>query len=468
MVTIHVQFLLDRIWAARFEEGDTKETVEWPPDPARLHCAMVASWAARGRDAKEECFLREFERWPNPILSYGYASNRNTVSVFVPVNDSKGRQSLLEERTRKERTFPSASITDGVYYSWPTTELGDEDVTLLDGLLGGIPSLGHSASLVEVSVSRQVPPGDLQLLVPDERGEVRLRGLYEGRFDELCERHVRFEETTLKVHRPDSGRVVRYSAGSGLAIPEPPAGPIWGEMVVFRKVSGDRAPLTHVLAVTSALRGAVMSLAEQPCPEVICGHKSDGAKLERPHLAFVALPFVSAPKADGRLMGLAAVVPRDLSVEERRACMTALGRIRRLTMGESGQWEVEIAGADEARRALRASTWMKPARQWATVTPFVFDRYPSDPYGEEACEFVKLACRRCGLPEPSGVAIVPVSPHLGVPHSKRFPPIGGSKGRPARFHHHVIVTFERSVAGPVLIGAGRYQGYGLCRAIDGE
>jgi CRISPR-associated protein Csb2 len=33
---------------------------------------------------------------------------------------------------------------------------------------------------------------------------------------------------------------------------------------------------------------------------------------------------------------------------------------------------------------------------------------------------------------------------------------------------HAILVFEERVVGPVVIGAGRYRGYGVCRPVNAE
>ena len=33
---------------------------------------------------------------------------------------------------------------------------------------------------------------------------------------------------------------------------------------------------------------------------------------------------------------------------------------------------------------------------------------------------------------------------------------------------HAILVFDEPMRGPVLIGAGRFRGYGVCRALGGE
>ena len=40
-----------------------------------------------------------------------------------------------------------------------------------------------------------------------------------------------------------------------------------------------------------------------------------------------------------------------------------------------------------------------------------------------------------------------------------------SKAGSARQQVHVIIEFDVEVEGPVLLGAGRYRGYGLCKPL---
>jgi CRISPR-associated protein Csb2 len=53
----------------------------------------------------------------------------------------------------------------------------------------------------------------------------------------------------------------------------------------------------------------------------------------------------------------------------------------------------------------------------------------------------------------------------GVPPSSAFAPPPARAGRPARVHFHVTLTFDQKIAGPVLLGAGRFRGYGLLAPI---
>ena len=105
---------------------------------------------------------------------------------------------------------------------------------------------------------------------------------------------------------------------------------------------------------------------------------------------------------------------------------------------------------------------------WLTVTPFVFDRYPKDPFGSEAEQFVREALIRMGLPEACGIDLHYNPWHRGVPKASAFPPAPTRAGRPRRYHCHVRARFAEEVQGPMIAGAGRFYGYGFFRALREE
>lgn len=130
---------------------------------------------------------------------------------------------------------------------------------------------------------------------------------------------------------------------------------------------------------------------------------------------------------------------------------------------------------------VRRATWCRPARQWVSVTPVALDRFvralhhPADHEASDAQvrEIVARSCVNAGLPEPVEVVISPVGMTLAVPRAatgRARPERSGQRGFP-RFVNpgsgqprqtvHVALTFAEPVRGPVLLGAGRYLGYGL-------
>src|SRR5205085_1738300 len=121
--------------------------------------------------------------------------------------------------------------------------------------------------------------------------------------------------------------------------------------------------------------------------------------------------------ARSHLLGLAAALPAAMSRDDRRACLRALGRVDLLTLGRLGVWHLVRCDAEESRAALLASTWSRPAQTWASVTPFIFGKYPRELWGDETAALVREACTIAGLPTPSQVEVAPVAWVLGVPPS---------------------------------------------------
>jgi CRISPR-associated protein Csb2 len=132
---------------------------------------------------------------------------------------------------------------------------------------------------------------------------------------------------------------------------------------------------------------------------------------------------------------------------------------------------------------------------WATVTPIVLDRFPkAHPLRErakweaEVNDIIATACERLGLAGLSEIRFGTTSWHRGSPRAwvKRRPlrgqagagvtaslgdgfptyPARGSRG--VRLQLHVFLRFAEPVVGPVLLCAGRFLGYGLCKPLLGE
>jgi CRISPR-associated protein Csb2 len=140
-------------------------------------------------------------------------------------------------------------------------------------------------------------------------------------------------------------------------------------------------------------------------------------------------------------------------------------------MGRIGSWRVTLEDRENRPVALIQEIWtaalpQQPATRWATVTPIVLDRHPKfkdlQQNWIEVEATVSQSCHRIGLPQPADVIFSPVSTFIGVPHARSFPLMQRKAG--GNLHHtHAIITFPEAVRGPVLLGAGRYRGYGLCR-----
>jgi CRISPR-associated protein Csb2 len=425
-----------------------------------MFMALVAAWGLRGRDEHEKNALAWLETLPPPALrASGYGKTAETVSFFVPVNDEKGNP---DARRKAERHFPSVvPDEDTVYFIWYADVPNGHRAALAE-LCRNVTYLGHSSTLVQAWLSDEAPQ---PTLVPiDGNAPMRLRVAKAGRLDELI---ADFEATDAEgrpsARRPGPGAWFGY--GPPLtAVRDVLAGDFAGDFLILRRVSGNHLGLVSTLALTGAMRGAAMASSAQPPCEILSGHTADGKPTRRAHVAYVPLADVGHEHADGHLLGIAAILPLGLSPAESEKCVRAIAQVQHLTLGRIGTWDLEGEGADgEGRVALNSQTWLAPSRRWASVTPVVLDRFPKK--DGDAEESVARACERVGLPRPAAVTVHPVSLHLGVPTAREFPSLPAKEGIPSRWHAHAAIVFADDVAGPVLLGAGRFRGYGFFRPL---
>ena len=245
--------------------------------------------------------------------------------------------------------------------------------------------------------------------------------------------------------------------------------------LVILGISGARLALPATLKLTAALRGLLMrECPEQPPPEWLSGHRRGGEPTSASHLALAPLPFVGSPHADGRILGLALVLPGGLTPAAAGRCLepilrdrdNGLPQERRLFEGKWFECVVALETREHQPMNLSPDTWTAKSSVWASVTPVVLNRHfkGADKW-ERAAESVKDACEHIGLPRPCDVLLHPVSLVQGVPRAREFPQLIRKHDLGRRSHTHAVIVFDKSVGGPVLLGAGRFRGYGLCRPI---
>jgi CRISPR-associated protein Csb2 len=489
MFSIAIRYLCG--WASA--ASNKKEEPEWPPHPDRVFMALVAAWAETEANEAERQSLLFLQQLPDPRLSVSLdfephaamsvfqrnsdVEKRVPVPVYVPVNgDRKNMKSpikvLPSERKRDKRHFPAViPESDTVYLIWPEVELLAEHRAALERLCAKVGYIGDTSSLVQMWVEDNPPP---PTLVPAEpsRFTQRLRV-----FRTLAELEADYRrDSEAGEYRPRSFKWGYYREPEEEKPPAP--SPHFGELLILRRTAGPTLDITDTLWLTKTLRDAAISLWDQrlgpPVPEWLSGHAPDGqsSKRENGHLAFAALPNVGHEHADGELKGIALAVPQDVTKAEQDSLMDALfpwdgetGEIQplQLRLGRLGVWRLEPESSAFPRMVtLRKSVWLGPAERWASVTPIVLDRYPKKGEGE-AEEMVAAACRRIGLPRPREVVLMPGSLFIGAPPARRFPTLPKKFGKTLDQHTHALLIFDEPVRGPVLLGAGRYRGYGLCR-----
>lgn len=434
---------------------------------------------------------------------------------------------MPDQRSRQERTFPARHIGgDGpsrhVHLRWPKAEPSTEILAALTELALKVTRIGHSSSLVRVWVSKaddtlapayepnakptktyrgvqlRIPaPGflaeldqcfnadeidayfDLSNAIAAGKGKAKeqANAAFEERFGTAWNRSA---GPPVRL-RPSPRRTAHYSR-----VDEPADGGVKSsfdsELLILTKQEGPVLGLESTAALTAALRGYLLQGGEGK-PEWFTGHSTPGLPSTGGHMALLPLAFVGVEHADGHILGLAMAFPRSIPAEERAECLR--GRLfnssgedlePELKMGNLGTWTLRREERSLPPLALRSATWCEPSSVWASVTPVVLDRHPKHDQSTERVQWrdevaasIAQSCERQGLPKPDLIDVDKTSWHRGAPRSRPGPAgmpwLPGKEGTAPRQQVHVLIQFPCEVQGPVLLGAGRFRGYGFCKPL---
>lgn len=475
MLTLEIEFLVGVCFAAKKQSS---EAPDWPPQPDRVFSALVAAWGMRGERADERAALEWLEQQPPPIVEASGFEPRRVGISYVPPNDPSGKEDVMPDRRRRQaRVFPAAVPHRPLFrLRWESQPEGSS-LEALQALARDTAYVGHSASLVRCRfVLGAAPDAGLAEFQPQRR-------VYPGRLAAL-------EQDYSAGRRPLPGEIVAKSPHVTPAVAETES--VFGARWIILEDDGGRCPdLRGIAVVSRRLRQALMDhYGAAPIPEFVSGHQSDGSPATEPHMAIIPIADAGHAHSEGRLMGLAVVLPRTLEerwiraernwaggLEEGDDTRTLrdfdrlLGKITQLKLGPLGVWNVSRI-IETRKESLRPERYVKTAVRWASVTPIVLDRFPKSKTAEERDDemeaIVAASCLNIGLPSPSAVRL---AKHAAVKGAPSAYPSGNSPAwsgwtLPANLNKrlltHAVIEFSEPVRGPVLLGAGRFVGLGLC------
>ena len=481
MLALEIEWLTDVCRAARQPSDDRPD---WPIQSDRVFAALVASWGASGCTPEGRAALEWLESAEVEEMAIASANPRTVVTSYVPPNDQLVRKkdpTSYPERDRQPRSFPSVVLpreADRTHLRYVWSQTPDPEVfDALQSLARLTSHVGHSASLVRLEFLRTLPdrPG-LERVAPESAP-------YNGMLDELERLHARHLAG-------DSGaRRRRADARIRAADPETKdsASSFGSEWFRFAHAGGPLPDLRSAAVIGRIFRNAIMSRYPDPIPEWLSGHDADGRPSPDPHLAVVPLADLGWKHSDGHLMGMGLVLPRSLEArwqaaespqvhEERSRFHAAVASLidgdGHLLLSQKGEpvWRLQDATGDP-RSSMSAERYLRTSKRWITATPILLDRHLKKKGArrvEEAESIVSLACEQAGLPVPSRVR---VEKHAGVQGAPSAWPPGGAPewlqwSRPGwaggRAFYYAVIDFPIEVPGPVLLGAGRFLGLGLC------
>lgn len=290
-------------------------------------------------------------------------------------------------------------------------------------------------------------------------------------------------------------------------------------IVPLSQIDGNVFHVLQTLDLTRTLRQTLLSHVGDDAPSWLSGHGDSGDPTRQTHVAFVPLPHVASSirrqqydpqsrqlsrppggdfrgtRVDGHLLGLGLVIPRAIDESDRA------DRLAGFLVDSDGEAKpIQLYGSDQNNdgfeltlqmetrtsppKSLTAETWTAASRTWATVTPIVLDRHPKADlrkdraaWREEVAQIIAASCVHVGLSRPP--ISIDVGRHgflAGVPSAHRqkqdraggFALMSSDDGKPHRLQVHALLEFDSAVVGPLILGAGRFRGYGFCKPVEIE
>jgi CRISPR-associated protein Csb2 len=259
--------------------------------------------------------------------------------------------------------------------------------------------------------------------------------------------------------------------------------------LVLEHADGDMPDLRAAPLIAKALRNTVMAGYDRiglshAIPAEISGHAADGKPSSEPHLAIAPMAFVGSRYASGAVFGFALIPPRHRTILAEEQFQRALREIMPWSEA-AGRRELKLDGdglhltftitESAERRSLDPALYVTEASVWASCTPLVLDRHLKET-GNAAREaeieqLIRQSCTNIGLPEPNQIV---ADKHSAMEGSPSAYPSGPSprwmrwrvpESLASRQLAHAVVEFSEPVRGPVILGAGRFVGLGLCRPL---
>ena len=459
---------------------------EWPPSPARLFQALVAAshQGAHGllHQSERDAALRWLERQPPPaILAPEAVRQRDHLVNYVPNNDDdfKGLDNAGYERSHV-RTDKSLG---GWFFAAPSTvtfrwEAGrtPEDRRHADVLCAVArlaTYLGRTTdSVLVVGQILETAPADglngRRCWQPHEHDGGRWLAPAPGFLDLLNRRFPR----SVSSEPPDftNTRQVDYASEGEIRFDAPIA------VFEMRRLDADKmlpfAP-RDLRQPAGMVRNAMLQWAEaNPAikphfgPDRVArflqGHKSASSRerSEGGHFAVVPLPSINPPNftADGWMRrvallgyGITSDLDRELFQELSRGLHGALavdsGRPRA---------ELRLLTPREQQRVLHP--FIGPARRWRSLTPVILTGFTKRGRPAEVC-LVRTLVQQGVPPEALESLAVFTSPIVPTACRALDYRVQGYLAETPRIHAEVV--FRRQMRGPLVVGRGRFSGFGL-------
>ena len=456
---------------------------EWPPAPARLFQALVAG-THRGAHGLLHADVRDralewLESLSAPaIVAITTAPARELITNYVPNNDD-GETADFREHVKAAKSLRLHPLpTDcRVTYRWEFTP-GEDSVyhaDVVSAMASLVTYLGRTVDLVyargEVHTSAPAVSADgRKLWRPRETPGGAWMTPMPG-FLALC--HRRYPRS-VSDEPPDftNSRQVSYTDAQTKAEEVPCAlfdllrqdgSKMWFDPRSLREAAG---MMRHAFIrwIDANPRMAV-HYGKDRMARLLLGHRNSGesAPSQGGHFATVPLPSMNADfTADGRIRRVL-VMGWGINDEDDRALFDDLVRgIDGMELQDAGRVVGSLQLTPTNGQAHTLNPWKtlggSLAKVWRTVTPIILTGHPRKGRSLEAC--LARALTQQGFPvdtiESLAVFAGPIVPKC--PAAREFH-VADYLKTTRRVHAEII--FREPLAGPLVIGRGRFAGFGI-------
>ena len=492
-----------RLHEGRYHGLDRRKAVEWPPAPARLFQALLAG-AARGEAVPVEtrAALDLLEALPPPVIAASRGTPGQAFDNFVLNNDldaelsKAGRrfeEAVAQTRIAKHMRPILFDVRMPILYcwrDWPTGG-GDEHAPSIRAAAHRLYQLGRGVDMAwaeaeildaEEAERRLSVHGGIVYRPSNGGGTGRslpcpatgLRRSLETRFEGMRARFRAGESAGKKVRlfvQPPKPRLanVTYDARPRRFVFEIRSGGP-GDRFADRPLH-DAAGFVGAARDRAAehLRAALPDLAEQVDRYLIGRNADDRDKQSR--IRLVPIPSVGHEHVDGMIRRLAVYVPQSCPLAPDDVAW-AFSQVA--WHDADGVIVKELQRVDDDRMVRR---FERRGRRWSSVTPLALptarrrridpDCRANDPKGSgerareeaRAVAAVHHALRHGDVRVPAVDVRVRREPFDR--HGARAEDFASGTRFSKETLWHVAVTFAEPVAGPLVLGDGRFLGLGL-------
>lgn len=477
------------------EEDRFEDAKGWPPSPARLFQALVASAAGGGLlEAQHEEALGWLECLPPPRIAAPPAHRGRPLKLFVPNNDldSVGGDPAKVSKIRVGKGWRPCFFDPSkpILYVWDF-ESGESFATCVCAIAERLCQLGRGIDMAWAQ-GQVVDAERAQSMLDGHPGALRIPGgvgkvptPHPGTLQSLLERHRR---SRSRLRTEGIGRKQRQLFSQ----PPPASFARIGYDTPIRRLHfelrGDKGgfapqPLDSAFLLITSLRDAAADRLANSMPDettalierFVVGRNAGAADISR-RIRILPIPSIGAEYTDPSIRRIVVEVPAEcpLRLDDLKWAFAGMNTLDPQA-SDASESRGSLVSTEDSRMADRFS---RPACGFQTMTPVALMSAQRRRIGEAG---EKSADERQDEERRAAGAVIQALRHVGLrakpshirvqrePFQKRGA-LAESFAKGSRFSKHalwhVALRFRDPIQGPLVIGDGRFCGLGLMVPID--